>query len=132
MAKGRSARKTHASGVLRAGRPRSQDALSQSRGRPWVPAMPGRGEGHDGPGRTAAWRRPCSATRRPAPFCRYPVTRLYCNDLANAWPRLAFEVCAPAQNGTAISAKVLCESQTSLKKAFSAAFFSSEALAAFM
>ena len=29
----------------------------------------------------------------------------YCNDLANAWPRLAFEVCAPAQNGTAISAK---------------------------
>ena len=99
----------------------------------------------------ALWFRPCRvrgkvmmvrAERRAAKamlrhavsrtVCRYPVTRLYCNDLANAWPRLAFEVCAPAQNGTAVSAKALCESQTSLKKAFSAAFFSSDALAAFM
>ena len=59
-------------------------------------------------------------------------TSPYCSDLANAWPRLAFEVCAPAQNGTAISANARCDSHTSLKNAFASAFFSSDALAAFM
>ena len=66
--------------------------------------------------------------------CTTPLREFlrYFSDLANAWPRLAFEVCAPAQNGTATSANAFCESHTSLKNAFSAAFFSSEALAAFM
>ena len=70
--------------------------------------------------------------QRPALALLQDCGMRYCNDLANACPRLAFEVCAPAQKGTAISANARCESHTSLKNAFSAAFFSSEALAAFM
>ena len=71
----------------------------------------------------------CHATFYTTSFVGHP---LYFSELANARPRLAFEVCAPAQNGTAIYANAFCESHTSLKNAFSAAFFSSEALAAFM
>ena len=37
---------------------------------------------------------------------------------------LALDVCAPAQNGTAISAKAFCESQTFLKNSFLAALVS--------
>ena len=87
-----------------------------------------------GPRNRTGCRRAAEAVLRHAAsyttsFVVYP---LYFSDLANAWPRLAFEVCAPAQNGTAISANAFCESHTSLKNAFSAAFFSSDALAAFM
>ena len=81
-------------------------------------------------GASAAQRSRRSAARphasRPGRDARY------CIDLANACPRFAFEVWAPAQKGTAISAKARWESQTFLKKAFAAAFFSSDALAAFM
>jgi hypothetical protein len=87
-----------------------------------------------GPRSRTGYRRVAEAVLRHATFytTSFVGHPLYCSDLANAWPRLAFEVCAPAQNGTAISANAFCESHTSLKNAFLAAFFSSEALAAFM
>ena len=74
---------------------------------------------------------PCAAPDRRAASAS-PSPRPYWRDLAKAIPRLALDVWAPAQNGTATSANAFCESHTSLKNAFSAAFFSSEARAASM
>ena len=51
---------------------------------------------------------------------------------ACARPKFALEVCAPAQNGTTVSAKSFCDCQTSAKNLFSAAAFSSDFLAAAM
>ena len=76
-------------------------------------------------------RPPCAAPDRRAASAS-PSPRPYWRDLAKAIPRLALDVWAPAQNGTATSANAFCESHTSLKNAFSAAFFSSEARAASM
>ena len=58
--------------------------------------------------------------------------RSYFRLSAKALPSDAFDVCAPAQNGTAISAKSFWDCQTVAKNSFSAAFFSRDAFAAFM
>ena len=56
----------------------------------------------------------------------------YLSVSACARPKFAFEVCAPDQNGTTVSAKSFCDCHTSAKNLFSAAAFSSDFLAAAM
>ena len=57
---------------------------------------------------------------------------VYFREFAKAIPNWALELCAPDQNGTAISAKSFCDCQTSAKNALFADSLSRRAFAACM
>ena len=73
------------------------------------------------------WRSPSVVRGPDGP--RFEVV-FYWSVAACARPKPAFEVCAPAQNGTTVSAKSFCDCHTSAKNSFSAAAASSDFLAA--